>query len=523
MLGAAPRPVFDLENLGKALAWAIALVLAVQFVRVGLALGGSTSNDAAYYYGVARHIAQAHRYEESIVWHFLVKPPALLHRPYDYWHGLVSLTFVPIFAVFGASYRVAGAAMGVVSGASVLAFTHLVTSVTPLRNVVVRVAAILLFGLSPALMIYRFDVETIPFVHLWMLLSLVALGRKRYPLAAGLACLAFLSRADAIILTAILCGAALLAPGASPQRDVRRRVALVGGLMAAAYVGYHLVMFRAPAPPGALIGSGLADGLALYRWEDTPATLTLGQRLSPTFLWGKAQLAYYTVREVVYVPNGTLWLGLGLTLGLARWRRLGLVEGTAWLLLFAGAPLISCASPAVFARHRTLHTLLPAVVLAGAYAADAWLDRIRDFVGARTRNPWAPRVVVAVPAIALAVFMIAPLNPRIEPPKPPEFAAEIAALDPLLGGEPVMTQTPWYVAAYTHSPAVFVGEVSEAVMEQIVRRYRVRWLVLLRGGCSGPAKDVCEGLLSKGVRTLGTLRLTEKASNQTLLVLRVEN
>jgi hypothetical protein len=406
----------------------------------------------------------------------------------------------------------------------VLAFTHLVTSVTPLRSAVLRIAAIVLFGLSPALMIYRFDVETIPFVHLWMLLSLVALGRKRFALAAGLACLAFLSRADAIVLTAILCGAALLAPGASAPRDVRRRIVLVVGLIAAAYVGYHLILFRRPAPPGALIASGLADGLALYSWKDKYQTLTLAQRLNPSFLWGKVLLAYYTVREVVYVPNGGVWLGLGATLVLARpWRRLGLVEGTVWLLLFAGAPLISCASPAVFARHRTLHTMLPVVVLAGAYAADAWLERVRTFISARVRNPWAPRVAVAAPAMALAAFMLAPLNPKIEPPKPPEFAAEIAKLDGLLAGEPVMTQTPWYVTATTRSPSVFVGEVTEPVMEQIVRRYGVRWLVLLRGGCSGPATSICEGILSRGVRTLGTLRLTERESNATLLVLRVES
>jgi hypothetical protein len=512
------------EDLGKAVAWTVAVILAVQFVRAGLTLAGSTSNDAAYYYGVARHMAETGRFEETLVWHFVVKPLTLVHRPFDYWHGLVSLTLVPIFAAFGSSYRVAGAAMGVVSGASVLAFTYLVTTAAPLRNAIVRIVAIVLFGLSPALMVYRFDVETIPFVHLWMLMSLIALGRGRLALAAGLACLAFLSRADAIVLTTILCGAALWAARSSGSRQDARRIVLVVGGMAAAYVGYHLVMFRSPIPPGAAIASRLADGLDIYRWDDPGETLSLGERLSPAFLWKKVLLAYYTLREVQFVPQAGLWFGLALSLALRWWRgRMELVEGTAWLLLFAGAPLISCASPAVFARHRTLHTLLPVVVLAGAYAADAWLARLRDLVRERTGSPWAPRVAVGVPALALAVLMLAPLDPKIVVPKPPDIAAAIGALDSMLGGEPVMTQNPWYMAAYTHSPAVFVGENGEPVIEEIVRRYGVRWLVLTRGGCSGPAKDVCEGLLTKGVRTLGSLRLAEKASNPTLVVLRVED
>jgi hypothetical protein len=519
---ARERP--GLEELGKAAAWAVALAIAVQFVRVGLTLAGSTSNDAAYYFGVARHIAETHRYEEPIVWHFLVKPLSVLHRPFDYWHGLVSLTFVPIFTVFGASYRVAGAAMGVISGASVLAFTHLVTSAAPLRNVVVRLVAIVLFGLSPALVIYRFDVETSPFVHLWMLLSLIALAGRRFPLAAGLACVAFLSRADAVVLTIILCGAALWGARTAEPRHGTPRVALVIAVSAAAYVGYHLVVFRTPFPPGAAIAGRLVDGIDLYSWERQPETLTLGERLDPAFLWMKVRLAVRTLQEVKFVPMAAVWFGLAISLGL-RWRRarMGPVEGTSWLLLFAGAPLIAYASPAVFARHRTLHTLLPVVVLSGAYAADAWLHRLRDVVRARASSPSAPRAALGALSLALAALMLAPLSTKMAPPQPPAFAAELGALAPVLGTEPSMTQNPWYLMATTHSPTVFVPEDGEATMEKVIRRYGVRWLVLLRTGCTGPSSGACKALLEGGARTLGGLRLTERVSNQTLLVLRVED
>jgi hypothetical protein len=45
-----------------------AICLCIAYVVVGTTTTGSTDNDPAYYYGVARHIILSRRYEEPIVW-----------------------------------------------------------------------------------------------------------------------------------------------------------------------------------------------------------------------------------------------------------------------------------------------------------------------------------------------------------------------------------------------------------------------------------------------------------------------
>ena len=56
--------------------------------------------------------------------------------------------------------------------------------------------------------------------------------------------------------------------------------------------------------------------------------------------------------------------------------------------------------------------------------------------------------------------------------------AELARIDGLLQGEPVASNVPWYVIAYTRSPAVSIPSNGEAAIGAVLERYGVRWMVI---------------------------------------------
>jgi hypothetical protein len=500
-----------------------ALAICVAYVAAGATAAGSTDNDPAYYFGVARHILRTHRYEEPIVWHFLVKPARVLHHPFDYWSGLASLSLLPFLAVFGATHQVAGAAMGLVAGLSVVAFAHLIGTAAPLRSRIVQLVALLLFAFSPALMRLRFDVETIPFVHLWMILALVALARRRSEWAVLFAFLMFWSRPEDVVLAVVLSAVALAAAAEAPDPRRRlRRALLTGAVCGGAYLLCHLLLFGSPLPPGAILGRQLEDYGALYRWEDArPATWTLAEHFTPEYLAGRVHLALSNLQDIVFFPNYPVWLGLAVLRGCCWSKESSRVEGTSWLLLFGGAITISLVNPTMFAGQRTLHALLPVVVLAGAYAAEAALGALGRITAARL--PWATaaRLAASLAALLLASAMLRPLPLTLALGAPPlPFEADLAALDTTLDGGTVMSTRPWSVIAETRSPAVFLPENGEAAMEAVIRKYDVRWLLLLNEG-GGPSQAVQNELNSGARHNIGSLAVTRRLERNGIKVFEV--
>ncbi|HLK91854.1 MAG TPA: hypothetical protein VKZ18_18325 [Polyangia bacterium] len=500
-----------------------ALVICVAYVAAGTTAAGSTDNDPAYYFGVARHILRVHGYQEPIVWHFLVKPASVLHRPFDYWSGLASLSLLPFFALFGDTHRVAGAAMGLVTGLSIVGFAHLLGTAAPLRSRIVQLVSLLLYAFSPALMRFRFDVETIPFVHLWMILSLVALARRRSEWAVLCAFLVFWSRPEDVVLAVVLSAVAVATTAESPESRLRlRRTLLTGAICGGAYLLCHLLMFGTPLPPGAMLGRQLADYGALYRWDDArPATWTLADHFTPEYLAGRVHTALSNLQDISFFPNYPIWLGLAVLRGCCWSKESSSVEGTSWLLLFGGAITISLVNPTMFAGQRTLHALLPVFVLAGGYGAEAALAALGRITAARL--PWAraARLAVTLGALLLAFAMLRPLPFTLTLGAPPlPFEADLAALDATLDGGTTMSTRPWSVIAETRSPAVFLPENGEAAMEAVIRKYHVRWLLLLNEG-GGPSQAI-QTELNNGTRhNVGGLTLTRRLERNGIKVFEV--
>jgi len=496
----------------RAWRWALmgfAACAALAFIAIGRALPGSYDNDAAYYFGMARHLVLTHRWEEPLVWQFLTRAPQLTHAPFDYWHGFSALSLVPAMAVFGPTHLVAGTVMGVVSGASVLLFAYLISCAAPLESPVVQLLALLLFIWSPAVVTYRFDVDTVGFVHLWLLAALVALAKRRLAWAAAFACFTFLWRAESITLTILLSSSALYLALVEPRCKAQlSRVLLVLATLALSYVGYHWFVFGTPAPPGALVASNLSDGLAPYYWQSQTATLPLSQRFTPEYIAGRVQVAGDTLSQAGFFPYQALWFGCALLAAKQIGSRRRGLDAISRCLLFVGAAVIALTNPAVFASWRSLHTLLPVLVLAGAYGAESLLSALSGLIERATHSPLLARGCTACISACTALGLFHPLDLSVVHPAEPAFVKELAALEATFAGEPVMTARSWFVLAYTNAPAVGLPFNGEQAIESVLRRYAVKWLVIVNGENTLGSASVTNELRSGARSQIGSIHLT---------------
>lgn len=197
------------------------------------------------------------------------------------------------------------------------------------------------------------------------------------------------------------------------------------------------------------------------------------------------------------------------------------VEGTSWLSLFGGAVTLSLVNPTMFAGQRTLHALLPVFVLAGAYSAEAALAALGRLTAARL--PWATaaRFGTTVAALLLAFAMLRPLPFTLAPGAPLSFEADVAALDATLDGGTTMSTRPWSVIAETRSPAVYLPENGEQAMEAVMRKYGVRWLLLVGDEGGGPSQAVCRELAGGSRHSVGSLAVTRRLTRGGLTLLEV--
>ena len=506
-------PAGTFSRLHERREWQLALLgfagtLGIAFVSVGRTLTGSVSNDSAYYYGVARYLVKSHQYREPIVWQFLNQAPTVLHRPFDYWHGFTSLFFVPIFAVFGSSFRVAGTTMGLVSGSTVVLFAYLVSVAAPLRNAGLQILVVLLFALAPTHVGVRFDVETIPFVHVWLLVALIALAKRRLALASLAACLMFAARADTASLSALLCLATahLAFEQPDPARALYRVVLTVSGFLLC-YVVYHLVLFGTPGPPGALVAARLSDNLGPYSWNERPPTWTWAERITPGFVSARVQAGVGALMQADFFPNYWVFLGCALIRSVPEARQRQSLDRVVRLLVFAGAAAIAWASPAVFAWWRSVHPLLPAFVLAGAYGAETLLEALCRFLRARHAPPAWARLAAGLATWVFGFGVLAPVKFTATELPPPAFTQELADFGQTFAGQTVMSGRSWYVLAYTDALAVGLPFNGEAAIATVLRRYQVKWLLLANGEPLLGSTDITNQVLAGTRQDIGGVPL----------------
>ena len=201
---------------------AVTLSIAVFYLVIGSREVEIAQNDGAYYYGVARHIALTGRFEEPIVWHFLHPPDSVLHAPFDYWGPMTSLLLVLPMRIFGAQPETAFLTMSAIAAGSLIAFWYLICVALPLRYGAAQLLALLVFALSPAMSVYRFQPESIAVAQLFMLLALVAFCRGWLLLTVLLGFCLVLTRGDGLVLFGVILLVTVVRVASAPERRARR-------------------------------------------------------------------------------------------------------------------------------------------------------------------------------------------------------------------------------------------------------------------------------------------------------------
>ncbi len=488
----------------------LALGICVSYLVVGAGLLGSTNNDAAYYFGVARHIAESGRFEEPIVWNFVVRPASVTHTPFDYWPAWPSLVLVPVFELFGSSGRVLGLTSAAVSSLSVLLFWYLISVARPLRSAWLQITSLLLFAYSPALWAYRFDAETVPWTHVFILAASIALVRRRAALCAVFSFAIFLARPDTLALTIVFWACA----GVCAFKDQRLRSWLLAcTLSLSAYAAFQFCLFGSPTPPGARLAPWLLEPLELYRYRAAgPLLSSLAERMSAAYFEARATAGFEALRSGQFVPYYHLWLLCGLAGGAWALLRSDACAVAAWLALPLGVLVPSWLSPSVFAFWRTLHPLLPILLLSGVFTLDAAFvaagERWRGLLVVRRLTP----AFASAASCALALEMLHGVQPYLAPPAPPAYGAAFSGLAAHLDDGAVMSQAPWFVLSSTRRPALLLPMNGADAVLAVLERYRPRWLILSTdGNCGESSAEFCRELVAGTRTSLGAYSFSSEA------------
>lgn len=503
------------------------LAIGLLYIAIGAQVREIATNDGAYYFGVARHMALTGRFEEPIVWHFMYEPDALTHPPFDHWGCLTSLLLVPSLWLFGATTSTAFLTMSVVSAIALLAFWYLICVALPLRYGIVQCLALGLFAFSPVMVEYRFQPESITVAQLAILLAIIAVARRRYVLAVLSAFAILLSRSDGLILFLIVSGAALLAALRERPAAPRRPLAVVAALVLCSclYVGWSWASFGTATPPGQRVLPFLTDYWQMYHygiahphsWRDVLTRFEwpyIAERIDLVRLW--APLLFFT-------PHPLVWFALVALPGLLLFRARPFVEGVIWTMAVGGLLAVIWASGPAFFIGRTPVTFTPLIILAGALGVDAVLSRVVAWADGRTGR----RAVAALgmAGFCLYFFLALPAPGVTATTARPSWQLIVGRLAQQLGGQPSASNLPWYMLAYTDSPTVSIPHNGEAAVEAVLRRYGIRWLVLKphQIGGEGESEPLLRALVAGTRSSVGSLQLQRVPGPPPLIVFRVDD
>ncbi|HSP98148.1 MAG TPA: hypothetical protein VL049_13035 [Candidatus Dormibacteraeota bacterium] len=502
----------------------LATVIGIAYVAIGTQTRQIAQNDGAYYYGIARHMVLTGRFEEPLVWHFLHPPDTLVHPPFDYWGCLTSLLLVPSLFLFGTKPETAFVTMSVVSAAGLIAFWYLICVALPLRYWMSQLVALVLFAFSPMMLEYRFQPESIAVSQLATILALVAYARRKLLLAILFAFGILLSRGDGLILFGLICAAALVAAVRDIAADPRRpwKLLLAIALCVGTYIGWSWMSFGTLTPPAPRILPFLADYWQVFdfgpvyqpSWSDTLRWFDW------EYLVGRAEILRLWYPLLWFTPAPSAWFVLVAIPALTLFRRRPQVEVLIWLLGVVGFLTLVWVSGPGFYIGRTPAPFTPLVILAGALGVDAVLARLESWsVGHRSARARSLLLTVGLFCLCQFFFARLPALAVTGTAAQTRLRTSVSQLDPILRGEPAASNRPWYLIAYTSSPAVSIPYNGEAAIETVLRRYGVRWLVIF--GRPTQSSGVLRELAIGAKSSIGRLRLERVPAPAPLTVLRI--
>jgi hypothetical protein len=491
------------------------LLVLIIYVQIGAQAEGNFQNDSAYYFGVAKFMARTAKFEEPIVWHFLRKPAKVPTLPFDYWGGLTSVFLAPFLAIFGRTQHVANTVMAAISGFSVALFGYLVAVERLVKNRVVAVALLVGFALAPELAGYRFDTETVPLYQFLILLTLLLAMRGRWASASLAAGLLYHVRPDAAFATLLVWAWAIA--HARRSGGLGRVLSVQAGLVAVT-LGYGLLAFGRPFGVRG-IAVRLPIQIFLYRWGAIHQVNLIASRLGEGYVATRMGIVVRTLADVV--PGGAVLLTLIATAGVATlWeaRRDGVVRTLVWCLGLPCAMAIGIASGPMYAPWRTLHPVIPLVMLSGGCA----LDSLMRVVWRQRASTWLKRLGATGLASAVGVTVVWHLSlygyragAAIEP-----AMQELRKLNGALHGEVVASNVPWYVIANTDSPSVSIPIDGPKAVQEVLKKYHARWIVLA-GNTRNPHSSLSKLLGRRSRSSFGEFLFEKEFSKRGLELIRV--
>jgi hypothetical protein len=438
------------------------------------------------------------------VWHFQGLPNEAVHPPFDHWQPMTAVVLLLPMKLFGSTDRVVYVTMACVSGASIVALASLLGWAAPLKSRALALGGTAAFGLSPYLLPGRLDSETMPVVHLLLLVSLLLIARGHGALAMIPAWCLPLTRLDAGLWAPLLTLAALARPVVEERRASARHEHSTIACAAVACAFLVGAVWRAShgtfVPPAGTRAAMLTGYTDLFAYVDgLPA-------LSPFHFqtrWtveafadaGKRGIDAWFDQPLLSLQP--IWIAAALVLGATSPSPIARVATTIVASLAFVAPWSSFQ---MYAPWRVPIVGVAALVLAALMGLDHVFDLLR---GAWTRLP----ALLARAALAGALVWGQWAGSTM--PLPSAFAEEEAfrAIAPALADQVVLTPQPFLGVSAQSAPVVMLPWNGEVAVSNVIKRFGITRWVLGIGGCSGETAKLCEEVLRGRHELVGGVRL----------------
>jgi hypothetical protein len=462
--------------------------------------------DTAYYWGVARNAVDGRGLVTDALWSYQLHPLAVPRPAFDIWLPLPTVILVPLMALLGTGFRVAQVMSVLVSSiVPVLAWRlagdlAVERGLTPTRARTVAVGAGIVTAVEGPLVLFGALPDSTALFTVLTLAACILMERvarepaadrrvDRRLLLLGLALgLAALTRNEVIwYVIAWVVIAASVARRQDPQARLGAFARLVVTPLSVTFLLYapwairQAMTFGTPFPGQALSNAFSRTGSDIFAWSDRPS-------LSAWLAQGPAKLATDRVEAVRHAVVSVLAIP-GFPTAIVG------MAGLPWLIrsqvmrpLLIGSALTFLGSTMVFPVSTTwgtfLHAAGPVHVLL-AISAVAALDRAIAAIAAR--RAWRPGsawlgpialTALTVPVLGLTVAAVASASAEVEDAYATLSRASKAAGISLTTGEPVMSDSPIWLAESLRIPTLGLPQESPRSVLDLAHTFRVTTLVV---------------------------------------------
>lgn len=447
--------------------------------------------DADYYFSTGVELASGRGFTEPFLWNYLDDPEGLPHPSHSYWMPLASLVAASSMRLMGVGFRIAQIPF------------MLLTAILPVLSV--RVALHLelgqrkawlagLLACAPGFFLpYFVTTDTFSLFAIVGGLALWAMaasnnGKKwwKWPLVGALVGLAHLTRADGFIL---LIPAFFAVWHAGSRRLTGWALVMAGYLLIMAPWWWRNVsVFGAPFPPGT------DRALWLVSYDDLFAYPAA--RITPQD-WLNAGLASHmntrlqalgTNLQSLFAANGLIFMAPLMVIGMIRkWKHLLVRLSAVYIGLLL--TVMSLVLPDVGSRGGFFHSsaaLMPVLWVLAAEGLDwsvTWAGRRRDWNLKQAQRFFRVAVILLAVLVTLVVYWGRVIGGDVTRPawaSSYDLYREVGEhLDGLVAdGRTVAVNNPPGFSAAADLPAVVIPNGPLDMLQQVVDRYDVEWVIL---------------------------------------------